>query len=95
MSEKIYPKGVRLFGPRDNAPDFVLGSLIITPNELVSWLKENSGLLTEYNGDKQLRLSLTRSKDGKGISASVDQYKPKDDAAPAGFTPKKDTELPF
>ena len=95
MSEKIYPKGVRLFGPRDNAPDFVLGSLIITPNELVAWLKENSGLLTEYNGDKQLRLSLTRSKDGKGISASVDSYKPKEEAAPAGFTPKKDTELPF
>ena len=95
MSEKIYPKGVRLFGPRDNAPDFVIGSLIITPNDLVAWLKENSGLLTEYNGEKQLRLSLVRAKDGKGISASVDTYKPKAESAPADFQPKKDTELPF
>lgn len=95
MSERIFPEGVRLFPPRDNAPDFVVGSLIITPNDLVAWLKQRPDLLTDYNGNKQLRLQITRSKDGKGLSASVDTFKPKGEAAPDSFVPKKDTDLPF
>jgi hypothetical protein len=95
MSERIFPDGIRCFGPRDNAPDFVLGSVIITPNDLLTWLKANQHLLKEYNGNKQLRLNLTRNKDGKGINVSVDTYEGKTDAAPASAAPKSDTDLPF
>ena len=95
MNERIFPEGIRFFGPRDNAPDFVIGTLIITPNDLVAWLKTNAHLLKDYQGNKQLRLNVTRSKDGKGINASVDTYEPKGESAPANFTPKKDTDLLF
>lgn len=43
-----FPKGVRVFAPRENAPSFVKGQLIIQPNELFQWLKENPDLLTDY-----------------------------------------------
>ena len=74
-NEKIYPQGISAFAKHANAPDFVLGTVIITPNDLVSWLKENENLLTEYNGKKQLKLQLTMSKDGRP-SFSVDTWKP-------------------
>lgn len=80
--EKKYPKGIRVFGPKPNAPTFVKGQIIITPNELVQWLKENSDVLTEYKGEKQLRLSLLERKDGQGLNVQVDTYKPKEDGLP-------------
>ena len=36
--EKIYPQGLRTFAKNEKAPDFVLGTLVITPNELIKWL---------------------------------------------------------
>jgi hypothetical protein len=81
MSEKIYPEGVIAFSPRSGAPDFVKGSIIITPNDLISWLKKNENLLTEYDGKKQLKLQLLNGK--KGLYLSVDTYK------------KEETSLPF
>lgn len=77
--ENKYPKGIRVFGPKPNAPTFVKGQIIITPNELVSWLKEHPEVLTEYQGQKQLKLSLLERKDGNGLNVQVDTYKPKED----------------
>lgn len=74
MADQILPKGVRLFNKHQNAPDFVIGSLVITPNDLVAWLKEQPELMTEYNGAKQIRLQMLKSKDGN-LYAAVDQYK--------------------
>lgn len=73
MSEKIYPKGIRVFPKHEKAPDFVLGTVIITPNELFTWLKENQNLLSEYEGNKQLKLQLLKG--DKGIYMQVDTYK--------------------
>jgi hypothetical protein len=75
----IYPKGVRVFGPKENAPSFIKGQIIITPSELFDWLKANSDLLNDYKGTKQLRLTLMERKDGTGLNVSVDTYKPKND----------------
>ena len=35
------PKGIVTFKKRDNAPDFVLGDMIITPNVFFQWCKKN------------------------------------------------------
>jgi len=75
MAETIFPKGIRVFKPRDNAPDFVLGSVVISLNELVQFGKDNPDLLTDYNGTEQLKLNALKSKDGAFYFA-VDTWKP-------------------
>jgi hypothetical protein len=74
MAEKIYPEGLRAFSPKSGAPDFVKGDIIIEPNKLFAWLKKNTGLLSEYNGEKQLRLQLLEG--NKGLYIQVNDYKP-------------------
>ena len=68
---KIFPKGISFFPPKENAPSWVKGSLIITPRQLVEWLKENESVLVENEKyGKQLRLQVT----DKGVQ--VDTWKP-------------------
>lgn len=74
MANSVFPKGVRLFNKHEKAPDFILGSLVITPNELVKFCKENPDYLTEYQGEKQLKLVIQKTKAG-GLTAVVDTYK--------------------
>ena len=86
MAEKIYVKGFRGFKPNDKAPDFVLGSLIITPKEFGEFLKSDDvkQYFTEYKEMKQIKINVLRSKDG-GLSFEVDTYKK--------ATEKKDDEF--
>lgn len=93
MADKIFADGVRLFPKHDKAPDFVIGTLIITPNDLVTWLKANPQHLTDYEGKKQLKLQLTKSQGGK-LVAAVDTWKPGEKAA-ATSTPAPEEDLPF
>jgi hypothetical protein len=76
MSEnkKIYPEGIRTFKPHEKAPDFVLGSMIITLNDLIKFCKDNPDLLTEYKGNKQLKCKLLNGK--YGVNIEVDTWKP-------------------
>ncbi len=74
MSETIYPEGIRVFAPHENAPDFVKASVIISINELVKFCKDNDHLLSEYNGNKQLKIQLLDGR--KGQYFSVDTYRP-------------------
>ena len=96
MSDKIYPKGLRTFPPREGAPDFVKGTLIVTPRELIDFCKENESLLTDYKGAKQLRCNMLEG--DKGLYFQVDTWKP-DNAQhtpptePMGDDP--DEPLPF
>ena len=71
--EKIYPKGIIAFKPNQNAPTFVKASVVISPNQLMDWLKENESLLTEYKGEPQIRLQLLEN--DKGLYFTVDTYK--------------------
>ena len=89
--ETIYPKGVRIFKPHGKAPDFVKGVMILTMNELVKFAKENSELLTEYNGEKQLRFQILDGKDG--LYATVDTFKPEN--KPANLNTTETDDLPF
>ena len=72
MSEtKIYPKGIAFFAPRENAPQWVLGSVIISPDELTKWMEGNKQLLVESEKyGKQYKLQVT----DKGLQ--VDTWKP-------------------
>ena len=62
-----------LLKKHDKQPDFVKGSIVVTPNDLISWLKKNEGLMSEYEGKKQLKLQLLEGKNG--LYLSVDTYK--------------------
>jgi hypothetical protein len=73
-TEKIFCDGVRAFPPHEKAPSWVKGSIVITLNQLVKFCKEHPELLTEYNGEKQIKLQLQESKKG-GLSLVVDTYK--------------------
>jgi hypothetical protein len=87
-NEKVYPKGIACFEKHQSAPDFVIGTVIITPRELVGWLKENDKYLTDYKGAKQLKLQMLSGT--KGPYMVVDTYQKA--AQPA--TEGKD-DLPF
>jgi hypothetical protein len=53
MAEKVFPKGVFGFARNEKAPSFVIGTIVITPRELVDWLNaEGKQHLTDYNGKK-------------------------------------------
>ncbi len=102
QKEQVFPGGVRLFNPHPSAPDFVKGTMVITINELVKFCKENEQYLTDYNGQKQLRLQQLQSSNGN-LYAVVDTYR-KEDAKPAtkpatatGKQPAPDAvdDLPF
>ena len=72
-TDKVYAKGIMVFKPNVNAPNFVKGTVVISVNELNEWLRANENLLTEYNGKKQLKLQLLEN--DKGLYFTVDTYK--------------------
>ncbi len=88
MADQILPEGIRFFPKHQNAPDFVLGTMVITMNDLFEFCKKNPELITEYNGAKQIKLQLLNSKQGK-LYAAVDTYKAGEKAPDSG------EKLPF
>lgn len=76
MADLIFAKGVQFYNKNDKAPDFVIGSIVITPRDLLDWLSADGGkYLTDYKEKKQLRLQVKKSKDGKPM-VTVDTWKP-------------------
>lgn len=75
MADQTLLKGIRLFKKKDNQPDFVLASGVVTLSELVQFGKDNPELLTEYNGQKQIRIQVLKSKDDNPY-ITVDTWKP-------------------
>lgn len=76
-NEITYVDGIRLFDKHEKAPDFVVCSGAITLNQLVKFCKDNASLLSEYNGEKQLKFSIQRTKKGH-LTMVVDNYKKKE-----------------
>jgi hypothetical protein len=74
--EQKFPKGIRAFKPRENAPQFVVSELVIDPKELVHYCNENKNLLTDYKGADQLKLTVLLSKDGTKHNIQVNTFKP-------------------
>lgn len=97
MEQKTkFVEGIRMFAAHENAPDFVLASVVITPKTFLEWIKNNATELTEYKGEKQLRLQVLKSKDGAPYMA-LDNYKkqekPREWSAPAAE--QTDNSMPF
>jgi hypothetical protein len=78
MADKVFPSGIRVFSPRSGAPNWVKGSLVITPAELFEWIKANPEYLKDYNDKKQIKLDLLEGKNGMYISVNTFENK-KDD----------------
>lgn len=74
-------KGIKLFPKKDNQPDFVIASGIITPDDLNAFLIDQDEYKSEYNGAKQFRIQVLKGKDG-GPYVVLDTYKPQT-ASPA------------
>lgn len=75
----VFPQGLRVFPPRPNAPDFVVGDMVIFPTELMEWISaEGQEWLTEYQGKAQLKLKILRNKNNEGINIMVDTYRKPD-----------------
>ena len=96
MAEKqIYVKGMRVFPPHEKAPDFVKGTLLITPNVLDKFCEENAEYMTEYKGEKQLKCQILEG--DTGLYFTVDTWK-KDSSQkgtePDKEPPSKEIELP-
>lgn len=84
-NENIYPKGITFFNKRENAPDFVKGSIVISPTELINWMKENKHLLK--NSEKYGQQFVFTATDN---GLKVDTWKPNQTSQP-----KKESDLPF
>lgn len=93
-NEKVMVDGIRVFNKHQNAPDFVKASIVITPDDLLTFCTANDALMSEYQGKKQLRLQLLESQAGK-LYMAVDTYKvepnPKSSTA---YVPKSDPDDP-
>tara|TARA_R110002012_G_scaffold57967_2_gene150408 strand:- start:328 stop:627 length:300 start_codon:yes stop_codon:yes gene_type:complete len=97
-NKAIYIKGISIFKPHQNAPDFVKGQGFITPKVLVNFVKENPNILTsEYDGNKQIPIQLTQNDDG-GLSLKFNDFVPNKKEVKTESIPVKaeqDDDLPF
>ncbi len=94
------PKGIVVFPKRDNAPDFVLGDMILTPNDFFKWCKEKEEHLTEYTDKdgkthKQLKFQI---KSGEyGVNFELNTWKPDSQRTIKQVNPiaQEEDDLPF
>jgi hypothetical protein len=95
MSNTLYPQGLRFFNPRENAPEFVKGSVVVNLKEFFDFVASDEAKqhYSEYKGNKQLRLNMLSG--DKGIYFTVDTFKP----TPKGEAQKVEVssaaDLPF
>ena len=73
--KRIFPVGIRTFERNAKAPEFILGTAVITIDELYDWCKEHPELITQYNGKDQLKLTILKDKEKDRINFQVDTYK--------------------
>lgn len=73
-----YVEGLRGFNPREGSNQNVIGNLIISPRQLVEFIKANPDCLTDYKEEKQIRVTIW--KNDKGLSFTLD--KPKEEKKP-------------
>jgi hypothetical protein len=94
-SDNKFVDGLRVYSPRDGAPDFVICNLVINVQELAAWLARQSG---------DVRVDVKRSRNDK-LYASVNDWRPEgqrqERQRPAQPTPEetgggfKDDDIPF
>ena len=74
--KKIFPKGISGFQKLPTQPPFVLGRLMIYPDELVAWLRSDEGQMSMkmYKDKKQLSLQILMAQTGNFLNFPVDTY---------------------
>lgn len=75
--EVVFVDGLRVFAPRENAPDWIIANLVVTVAELDQFLRKKYSA-----GETSLNIDIRRSKGGK-YYASVSNFKPKEHPAKA------------
>jgi len=70
MSNNDLAKGFYFNEPSDKAPEFILGSVSIRPDDFAAWLSEQ-----QPNEKGYVRLSIKRSREGK-VYAALDSWQP-------------------
>jgi hypothetical protein len=61
MAEQKFIDGLKAFKPKQ---EFIKCELVITLNDLVKFCKDHPEYLTEYNGQKQIKVQVKESKNG-------------------------------
>ncbi len=77
-----FPEGIRVFRPRDNAPNFVKADVLVNKSELIKWLAGQPS---------EVRLQIKESKKGTWYF-DVNDFKPK--TQPTGASDNSN-DLPF
>lgn len=67
--QKQYPKGIWFNQPRENAPEFVLGSISISKQSFIEWLKGK-----DADDKRYVKLDVLQGKEGKPYCA-VNNFK--------------------
>jgi len=80
-TEAKFVDGMRVYAPRENAPDFVIADIVIEHDDFVDWLADR--------GDK-VRITIKRSRGGK-LYASENDYKPSGEAPKPSRAPVKES----
>ncbi len=92
--ETIYAEGLRFFNPRETAPEFVKGEVIVNLKEFFDFVSTQKEHYTEYQGNKQLKLNMLSGKNG--MYFTVDTFKPSASAAaPQKVEVTSAADLPF
>lgn len=92
--ETIYAQGLRFFNPRETAPEFVKGEVIVNLKEFFDFVSTQKEYYTEYQGNKQLKLNMLSGK--QGMYFTVDTFKPGSSAvAPQKVALATADDLPF
>jgi len=71
--EMIFPEGVAVFSPNDNAPDFVKAKIVISLDQLNNFVDNTNVTKRHKKYGEQLTLNLKESKGGK-LYLDVDMY---------------------
>ena len=93
MSDKIYPKGLFVNAPRENAPEFVMGSISIKVADLHEWLNINQGLA---NDSGYINLDILEGRENWYCTVNTWKPKQKNDPAPRKeyYTPDGGDDIP-
>lgn len=94
-TEAKFVDGLRVYAPRDNAPDFVIANLVVSVAELREWMSKRT--------ENEVRIDIKRAKSGKYYASENDyrtsgqrqgqpQRQPTRPAQTDGF---EDSEIPF
>jgi len=73
-NDTIFTDGLSYFEPRQSAPEYIKGSIVIEPKRFVEWMKANGEHLStgkdrEGNATKVFRIDLKIGQSGKAYAA--------------------------